>query len=583
MKRSSLHNAAVFLRPFRWHLSGLVLLTAGLSVLAMLPPLLIRAVINRVIMGGQRHLLLPLGAFMVLLPIIHASCSFLQVLSISFVGQKFVMAVRCAVYRHFMALSMRFYGKQSVGTLVNRLMGDSGVLQQMLSMASVQIISDLVCSVFAIGVTFALNWRLAIPLVLIVTLFLINYRMNIVRIRQVTRSYRGAEDRLAGGVQSRLVADLTVKTYGAETREHETFRDQSVSNLSLVRETEYATNTFSMNTMLLRDIGRIGIYFLGCALVLRERASYGDVVAFSAYAMQLLLPAVRFSNIARQLQQVKVSLDRLFEILDEKPDIRSRPNAKPLGRVAGTIDFNHVGFEYESFRPVLRDVDFHVRAGETVALVGPTGCGKTTILSLLLRFFDVKSGAILVDGADLRDVELASLRSQFGIVLQESLLFDISIADNIRYSRQNASLEQVRHAAQVAEIHDVILSLPGGYEAVVGDRNVQLSVGEKQRMSIARAVLADPPILIMDEATSALDSESERAIQHAMDKFLVGRTSFIVAHRLSTIRNAGRIILLDRGRIREMGSHRDLMAVPDGKYRDLYEKHSGKGIIADDG
>jgi ABC-type multidrug transport system fused ATPase/permease subunit len=246
------------------------------------------------------------------------------------------------------------------------------------------------------------------------------------------------------------------------------------------------------------------------------------------------------------------------------------------------VDLDHVWFHYEEGRPVLRDIDLHVRPGETVALVGPTGCGKSTILSLLMRFFDVQQGAIRLDGTDVRGIELASLRRQFGIVLQESLLFDVSVAENIRYSRPSATREEIEQAARMAEVHGVIRALPGGYDAVVGSPEVQLSVGQKQRISIARAILADPAILIMDEATSALDSESERAIQSALETFLVGRTSFIVAHRLSTIRNADRIVLLSEGRVEEIGSHAELMRIPGGRYRDLYDKHAGKGVIAEE-
>jgi ABC-type multidrug transport system fused ATPase/permease subunit len=377
------------------------------------------------------------------------------------------------------------------------------------------------------------------------------------------------------------VANLTVRTFGAEAREQDIFRLHSGQALDLVRSSQDATNRFTMNTMLLRDIGRTIIYFLGCALVLRDEASYGDVIAFTTYSMQLLAPAVRFSSIAQQMQDVKISVDRIFELFDEQPEIRADTGAV-VPRARGDVEFDHVDFWYEPEAPVLRDISFRVAPGETIALVGPTGCGKSTILSLLLRFFDVKGGAIRLDGKDVRATDVHSLRRQFGIVLQESLLFNVSIADNIRYSKATAGMEEIVHAARIAEIHDVIEALPQGYASLVGGRDVQLSVGQKQRLSIARAVLADPAVLIMDEATSALDSESERAVQAAMDRFLVGRTSFIVAHRLSTVRNADRIILLDKGVIQEMGSHDELMRIPGGRYHGLYDKHSGKGIIRDD-
>jgi ABC-type multidrug transport system fused ATPase/permease subunit len=388
---------------------------------------------------------------------------------------------------------------------------------------------------------------------------------------------------VASGVQNRLVANLTVKTYGTEEREGGEFQQQSALSLDLAREGQVASSTFWINTWLLRDVGYVVIFFLGCAMVLNGTANYGDVTAFLSYAMLLLWPAVRFSVLAQQLQNVKISAERLFEILDEQPAITNRPGARVVKKIRGQVTLDHVSFEYVPGKPVLNDISLEVEPGESVALVGPTGCGKSTVLSLLMRFYDVTGGAIRIDGIDIRDFDLASLRRHFGIVLQDSLLFTVSIADNIRYARPSASRRQVEFAARIAEIHEEILELPKGYDSVVGDRDVQLSVGQKQRLAIARAILADPAILIMDEATSSLDTNSEQAIQVAMNRFLLRRTSIIVAHRLSTIRNASKIVLLDKGRIVECGSHDTLMELPGGRYRKLYETHAGAGIIKDEG
>jgi ABC-type multidrug transport system fused ATPase/permease subunit len=481
-----------------------------------------------------------------------------------------------------MRLHMGFFGTHSTGKLLNRIMGDSSTMQQVLNVASIQVVSDLVCSLFAIGTTLWINWRLALPIIAVVSLFVVNYRYNIGRIRVFTKRFRSSSDRLASGVQNRLVANLTVKTYAAEDREGVVFSEQSNATTRDAHESWIAATTFQNNTQLLQEIGRVSIYFLGCAMVLSGQADYGDVTAFTTYAMQILLPAVRFSQLAEQLQGVKISADRLFEILDERPQVVDRPGAVRVGRVKGRVDFDHVRFEYEKDRPVIRDFDLHVEPGQTIAFVGPTGCGKTTLLSLLMRLYDVNGGAVRIDGRDIRDITTDSLRGQFGIVLQESLLFTVSVADNIRYARPGATRAEIENAARIAEIHDEILRLPQGYDSIVGNRDVQLSVGQKQRLSIARAVLADPAILIMDEATSSLDSRSELAIQRAMSRFLVGRTSFIVAHRLSTIRDADKIVLLDKGVIVECGAHEELMAIEGGRYRDLYEKHSGKGDITEE-
>lgn len=568
-----------FVRPYRAHLTGLVFLTVVLSVISMLPPLVTRAIIDRFITQRQHTVFKALAICMLSLPILTALIGYVQNVTVAYVGQRFVFDVRCALYQHLLRLSMRFYGKHSVGMLVNRLMGDTGTVQTLVTAQSISIVSDLVCSAFAITATFVLNWRLAFVLVFIIAAFVINYQFSIERIRSATRRYRGAVDRLSGGVENRLVGNVAVKTFGTELREQGIFRAQSNTSMDLVREALYANNAFSMNTALIQGLGRVTIYYLGCAMVLRGSLSYGDVVAFTSYAMQLLWPAVRFSQLARQIQDVGVSVDRLLEVLDAPPEIQNQPKAQTVQRLRGQVDFEHVHFHYDSGNPVLIDLDLHIAPGETIALIGPTGCGKSTVLSLLLRFFDVCKGSLKLDGIDIRDIDLRSLRRQFGIVLQEPLLFSVSIADNIRYSRPSATPDEIEQAARIAEIHDFIASLPEGYDSMIGSKGVQLSVGQKQRLTIARAVVADPAMLIMDEATSALDSESERAIQIAMERVLHGRTCFVVAHRLSTIRTADRIVLLQDGRIAEMGNHDQLMQIQDGQYRDLYLQHMGAGVI----
>jgi len=456
-------------------------------------------------------------------------------------------------------------------------------VQQMVTASSVQILSDLITAMVSVVITFMINWRLAILLLLIVGTFAINYRLNVARIRRTNRRFRQSQDRMAGSLNNRLSGSLTVKTYGAEAREHKIFKEQSDQAAALFEESVSANSTFTMNTNLLQGVSHALIFFSGCGLVIRGDATYGDVVAFTAYAMQLLWPAVRFSMIAQQFQNVAVSADRLFEMLDEFPEITSPERAFRVKRVKGAVDFQHVHFRYKPEAPLLRNLDIRIPAGHRVALVGPTGCGKTTVLSLLLRAYDVQQGSIRIDGRDLREFHLQSLRRQFGIVLQESLLFNVSVADNIRYAKPGATQGEIEDAARRAEIHDEIADLPQGYATLLGSRGVELSTGQKQRLSIARAILADPPMLIMDEATSSLDSDSERKIQAALARFLHGRTAFVVAHRLSTIRDANTIILLDAGRIMEMGAHDDLMRIHNGRYRRLVEQHSGHGVLAEEG
>ncbi len=568
-----------FMAPYRWRLTRLTAMTVALSLLVMTPPLFMRAFIDLVIDQGRHTLFGILGFCMIALPIIVAALSYLQVTGIALVGQRFVFDLRHAMYSHLLQLSMHFYNKHSTGKLVNRLMGDTGQVANMLSGQTIGVISDLVCAIFALTVTVTLSWRMSLLILLFAVAFVINYRINIREIHKLTRDYYRSFDLLSGGVQNRLTTTMAVKTFGAEEREQLAFNEQSANSMELMRGSAVAGNLFHNNVMMMQGCGRAVIYFLGCAMVLRGDISYGDVVAFTAYSMQLLGSAVRFSELARQLQTVRVAMERILEILREATDIAERPGCRNVNRLSGAVEFDAVGFAYEPGKPVLENFSLQVDAGESIALIGPTGCGKTTLLSLLMRFYDVTEGALRLDGIDVRDFRLRDLRRQFGIVLQEPLLFNVSLYENIRYGNNRATREEIENAAAIAEIHEFISGLPHGYETVFGTEGIQLSVGQRQRLTIARAILADPAILIMDEATSALDSESERAIQTAMQRVLRGRTSFIVAHRLSTIREASRILLLRDGRIIESGTHEKLMQLKNGGYREMYTRHISTGVI----
>ncbi|OPZ25715.1 MAG: putative ABC transporter ATP-binding protein [Lentisphaerae bacterium ADurb.BinA184] len=570
---------AGFFRPYVGNLVALMALTVVLSVLAMLPPLLVREVIDGVVTEGRHDLLTALTVAMIAVHVATAACQYVQTRGIAYLGQRFVFDIRVTLFNHLLGLSLRFFGKNSAGKLVNRLMGDSGTVQQVITGQTITLVSDLACASFAICATFLLNWRMALLLLLAVAGFVINYRLTIRRITRATRGYSTAMDRLSGGIQNRLLASVAVKSFGTEGREQETFQAASLSSLALSTEAAVASTRFSMNSHLLQQVGRSVLYFAGCAFVLRDEMTYGDVVAFTSYAFQLLGPAVRFTEVVRMVQDVRIAVERLFELFRQRPEITPRPGAVRPPRFAGDVSFQAVVFEYEPGTPVIRNFSLDVRRGQRVALIGPTGCGKSTLLNLLMRFYDVGDGAIRIDGHDVRDLELDALRRQFGIVLQEPLLFDVSVAENIRYGRADATRAEIEAAAKAAEIHDFISRLPQGYDTVLGSEGVDMSVGQRQRITIARAIAADPAILIMDEATSALDSESEAAIQRAMERMLKGRTSFIVAHRLSTIRGADIIVLLEHGQIREMGRHDELMALPNGGYRELYEKFMGKGVI----
>lgn len=577
---SSVH-VVNFLSPYRWRIVSLIALTVLLSLLNMCTPLVSRAFIDRVVSAGERDLFFPLSVVQVFLIVIIPLAGFAQNIWMTSIGQKFIFDLRNFLYEHILGLSLRFFTRNSAGKLVNRVMGDTGMVARVLSSQTFSIVSDVVCCAFAVTATFALNWRMALLIILIVTTFVLNWAINSKQLHRMSENYWWSYDRLTGGVQNRLVANIAVKSYGMETREQGIFQNQAAQSMTLLETLSIAGQSFWLNTSLIQNFGRAILFFLGCNMVLAGEMTYGDVTAFVAYAMQLLWPAVRFSELALQLQNVHVALGRIFEVTREKPEVINAAGATGIAALKGKIDFDCVNFEYDRAHPVIRDFDLHIEPGETVALVGPTGCGKSTLLLLLMRFYDVNGGRLCIDDTDVRRFDLYALRRQFGIVLQEPMLFNISIADNIRYARPNATAAEIEEAARIAEIHDFIAMLPDKYQTILGQEGLQISTGQKQRLTIARAVLTKPSIMIMDEATSALDSESERAIQIAMERVLRNRTSFIVAHRLSTIRNSSRIVLLKAGRILEMGSHAELMAIKNGRYCSLYNQHMGKDFIED--
>lgn len=421
--------------PHRFRLLILMGLTVLLSILAMCSPLVTRAFIDNVIGLGQKDRLAPLTFWRVFLVLALPLFGYLQIRLITYVGQRFVFELRNELYDHMLDMSLRFFSKHSTGKLVNRLMGDTGKLANMLSSQTMGIISDLACSAFAVTATVALNWRLSLVIWVVIAVFLINYRIYNIKLGHMSRAFSIGYDHMAGGIQNRLTVGLAVKSFGAENREQIRFEMDSAVNTELSTTTNQTRMEFSQNSVLIQNLSRALLYFLGCAMVLQGEMTYGDVTAFTAYALQLLGPAVRFSELAQQLQEMRIALERIMEVFEERPELPSGVGWKPEQRVNGQVYFQQVNFGYSADRPVIRDFELNVKAGETIALVGPTGCGKSTILLLLMRFFDTQQGSVLLDGRNVKTFDLRALRSQFGIVLQEPLLFHISIADNIRYAR----------------------------------------------------------------------------------------------------------------------------------------------------
>jgi len=379
-------------------------------------------------------------------------------------------------------------------------------------------------------------------------------------------------DQVTVGLQERLTGIQVVKAYGKEKRENRTFAAETRDTFEQAMQTATFRAGYESGVWAVSGIRNTIVFCLGCYFVVEGEMTYGGVMAFLSYAMRVFQPVLNLTQEALRFDQMMISVDRIFEVLDYEIEVKDKPDAIDLGRIQGRVVFEDVWFEYEEGEPVIRGVSLEVEPGEMVALVGHTGCGKTTLTSLLMRFFDVQKGRITIDGHDLRDVKVGSLRKQIGQVLQDSVMFNSTIKENLVYGNSDATEVDIIAAARVGEIHEFVARTPDGYDTQLGDEGIKLSVGEKQRLSIARAVLTNPSVLILDEATSSLDSLSEALIQKAMANVLKGRTSFVVAHRLSTIVNADKIVVMDAGEIVEFGSHEELLGKPDGRYRDLYEQ-----------
>jgi len=561
-----------FLRPYRKKIFRAILLTATLTLMGLVPPLVIKWFIDEVVGASRWDLLNGLILVLVAVPVVSGAVSFLNNYTIAYIGQRLAFDIRLAMYRHLQRLSLRFYDRMKTGKIMSRIMSDATMIQNMVTQNTITMVTDSISFLFALVIIFLLSWKLSILLLCLLPLYVLNYRFFIRKIRDTNISYRFTMDQITNTLHERIKGTRLVKSYVKEEAETDRFLNDTRQSLNYAMRGMIFSTSFSTASRIINGVGSSIIFCVGCYFVIRGEMTYGAVTAFMSYALRLLTPALRFTEISNLIQQTLVSADRIFEVLDAEPEVKEVQGAKPLPPIKGHVKFEDVSFEYVPGEPVLKGIDFEVQPGTTVAFVGHTGCGKTTIGNLLLRLYDLKSGRILIDGHDIAKVTLKSLRSQIGVVLQDTILFNSSIKENIRYGKRRTSDQEVIEAAKIAEIHDFIVDLPHGYDTIVGEGGTQLSVGQKQRIAIARAILTDPGILILDEATSSLDPQSEALIQKALDKVLAGRTSFVIAHRLSTIVNADLIIVMDRGKIIEKGTHMELMKNRDGLYRQLYKQ-----------
>ncbi len=569
-QRTTLRRLFRYATPYRgrlaWAVVGMIVYAVGSAGLAWL----IKPIFDSVLPKQEEVALIAWGIVGVYL--LKGIGSYVSSYLMADVGQRVVMDLRNDLYRHILGQSAGFFAHGATGRLLSRINNDVGQVQQAVSETAGDLARETLSLVGFAALLMYYDARLM--LVCMTGAPLIVYPLIRLgqRVRRTTRRSQEALEQLSHLSSEAFTGHRIVKAFGMEKHEADKFTRAGHQLFRTNMKVTAALATLPPLMELLGGFGMAAALVYGSAQIADNRLTTGQFALFISTLFLMYGPAKKLSRVNANLQQAIAASERIFELLDTRSEVKELPGAGPLAPFQRLIEFKDVGFGYDDGPgTILRNVSFPVRAGEMVAIVGRSGAGKTTLVNLLPRFYDVSAGTILIDGVDIREVTLTSLRKQIGIVTQDTVLFDDSIATNIAYGSPKATPQEIEAAARVANAHDFIAALPRAYETMIGERGQRLSGGLRQRVAIARALLKNAPILVLDEATSALDTESELLVQEALANLMLNRTSFVIAHRLSTIRRADAIIVLERGRVVEIGRHDELLARPDGTYATLYQ------------
>jgi len=547
-------------------------LFAGLATaFELIPPWLIKVIIDDVIQAGQTQLLVWVFLGLCAAYVLRNLCGSIRIRLNNGLEQQVVHDLHVQVFSALQRLSIKFYENRPTGEIMSRVLNDTEHMQRIFVDGLEEIITAGLTLIGIMIMMFMLSWKLALLALVPIPLLVVGAALFTKRVHGHYRAIRKGAAELNALLQDMLAGIRETMGFNRQPYEQERFNRKSDRCRQETLKAMYLWSYYSPGMMLIGSLGGAMVLWFGTTEVLEHRLSVGELVMFISYLALFYVPINQIHSVNHMLQHALAASERVFEVLDLVPDVRDQHDARiPADRLRGEVTFHRVGFHYRADAPVLTNVTISVQAGERIALVGPSGAGKSTTLKLLMRFYDVTQGAVTIDGYDIRDLPLAFLRSQIGLVQQEPFLFNGTVRENILYGDLMAGQDEVEAAAKVARAHDFITALPEGYDTWIGERGVKLSVGQRQRISIARVILKDPPIVMFDEATSNIDTETEVKIREALEDLTKGRTTIIIAHRLSTIHGVDRIIVVDHGRVVEDGTHEALIE-HEGVYARLYD------------
>ncbi len=566
---SLIRRLASYLKPYTGAVIKTLLLMAVVIAVELFNPYFLKVGIDRFIAQGDWKNLFILAAVMIAVNAVAMICSRFRTLTMGKVSNSILLTIRQQLYGHIQKLSFSFFDSRPAGKILARIIGDVNSLNDVFTNAVTSLVPELIKITSVVVIMMVMNYRLGLVALATLPVMIVVFSFISITSRKRWQINRKKSSNLNAFTHEDFSGIRVVQSFAAEDETSSTFlklcNEWKDAFINAIRVNDFFWPTVEMSW----GVGTILVFWFGATLIQTGSITPGLLVAFTSYVSMFWQPIMNISNFYNQLVTNMSGAERIFEILDIEPDIRDREKAKPLPKIKGDVSFRNVTFGYDEGQKVLSNVSFDVSAGQTIALVGSTGAGKTTIVNLISRFYEVTDGEVLIDGHNINNVTLESLRGQIGLMPQDTFLFSTTIKENIRYGKLDATDEEVIAAAKAVSAHEFIMKFEKGYDTDVNERGTRLSAGQRQLIAFARTLLADPRILILDEATASIDTHTERLVQQGIRKLLKGRTSFVIAHRLSTIRNADRIMVVEDGGIVESGTHEELIRL-QGQYYNLY-------------